>query len=594
MPAGFSSRYRLLTAAAAILILLSAGAIWGAAVWATAQARAGTDIEAVAQADKQARLLASALQKFRLLPLVLSEYPDVHAVLDRSSGDVVERLNGKLELLADRTDAAAIYVIAPDGQTLAASNWREPGSFVGQNFSYRPYVRDALANGEAELFAVGSVTGRPGFFIARRIDAGSGVLGIIVVKIDFADLEAQWRETMGHTMVADGQGVIIVTDHDAWRFRTTRPLSPEEVARIHRTQQFGDLPLTPLTFDRDPNGDLRIPGAAERYREARAPTAMDGATLSFFAPLEPARTRAAWQARLVVFAVITAGCAIFALLWRWHWGRLAQARARQALETEVTQRTAELRDANGLLQAESKRRLAADKRWRAASEELAQANRLGLIGQVTAGIAHEINQPMAAIRAFADNARRYLERDELPRVADSLGHITDLTERIGTITTELRSFARRRTPPVQAVELQVALAGALLLIGDRIRAEGVALSFPTLAPEVRVIADRMRLEQVLINLIQNALDALRGAAEPRLTISVTQGETVDILIADNGPGLSAKVRDSLFTPFVTSKPEGLGLGLGIARDIVREFGGRLEVVDSPLGGAAFRISLRQA
>lgn len=591
---GLSSRYRLLTVAAAILLLVSAAAIWGGAVWATAQARTETDLEAAVQADKHARLLASALQKFRLLPLVLSEYPDVHAVLDQSLGDAVERLNGKLELLADRTDAAAIYVVAPDGQTLAASNWREPGSFVGQNFSYRPYVRDALTHGEAELFAVGSVTGRPGFFIARRISAGSRVLGVIVVKIDLGELEAQWAGSDGHTLLADAQGVVIGTDHDDWRFHTTRPLSSEEVRRMRGSQQFGALALTPLRFQQASSGDLQIAGGNDRYRETRLPTAMKGATLSFFAPLEPARARAAWKARLVVFAIITMGCVMFALLWRWDMGRLTQARARQALEQEVAQRTGELREANGLLHAESQRRLAADRRWRAASEELAQANRLGLIGQVTAGITHEINQPMAAIRAFADNARRYLDREQVSRVRDSLVAITDLTERIGNITTELRSFARRRTSPIQAIELQAALAGALLLIGDRIRAEGVTLLFPTVTADVRVIADRIRLEQVLINLIQNALEALRGVPEPRLTITTTAGENVEILIADNGPGLSAEISDSVFTPFVTSKPDGLGLGLGIARDIVREFGGQLEAVASPLGGAAFRISLRQA
>lgn len=584
----------MLVIVAAGLLLASAAAVWSGAYWAVRQARIETDVAAADQADKRARQLAGALQKFRLLPLVLSEYPDVHAVLEGSRADAVERLNGKLELLAERTDAAAIYVIAPDGRTLAANNWREPGSFVGQNFSYRPYFRNALAHGEAELFAVGSVTGRPGFFIARRIDEGARTLGVIVVKIDFADLEAQWRGAAGHTLVVDPRGVVIITDHDPWRFRTTRPLSPEDHEGIRSALQFASLPLSLLALDREDNGDLNIQGGDGRYRVAETAAAIEQASLLHFAPLEPARKRAAWQARLVVFAFLTAAGLAFALFWRVHMGRLAQIGARQALEKEVSARTAELSDANKRLREESQRRIGADRRWRAASEELTQANRLGLIGQVTAGVAHEINQPMAAIRAFAENAGRYLDRQQPERARDSLGSIVDMTDRIARITTELRSFAQRRTPLVQEAALGEAIDGALLLIGDRIRAAGVRLDRSPLAEDPKVIADKMRLEQILINLMQNALDALKDTPNPCIAITVDAGNSIVVTIADNGPGLSPEIAGSLFTPFVTSKADGLGLGLGIARDIAREFGGSLTVAETPLGGAAFRICLRRA
>lgn len=580
----------------AIGLLLGCGlAVWSGAYWAARQARLATDAAAAEQADKRARQLAGALQKFRLLPLVLSEYPDVHAVLSDARPEPVARLNGKLELLAERTDAAAIYVIAPNGLTLAANNWNEPGSFVGQNFSYRPYFLNAMANGEAELFAVGSVTGRPGFFIARRIDDGARTLGVIVVKIDFADLEAQWSGTAEHTLVVDPRGVVIITDHDPWRFRATRPLTPEDHQGIRSALQFASLPLSPLRFQQNDEGDLSMADAQGRFRQARTASAIDGASLLHVASLEPAYRSASLQARLVVFAILTAALMVFAAYWRIHMGRLAQVRARQALEEEVDARTSELRDANRRLREESQGRLEADRRWRAASEELTQANRLGLIGQVTAGVAHEINQPIAAIRAFAENGVRYLQRGSIAKVQDDLSSIVGLTDRVARITTELRSFSRKRTPLVDEVSLNEALDGALLLIGDRLRTAGIRLDWTPPTQTLRVSADKMRLEQIFINLIQNAADALEGRPAPNIAVLLDVGDDdIAISIADNGPGIAPDLAGSLFTPFVTSKPTGLGLGLGIARDIAREFGGSLSLVASPLGGAAFCVRLRRA
>jgi two-component system C4-dicarboxylate transport sensor histidine kinase DctB len=196
--------------------------------------------------------------------------------------------------------------------------------------------------------------------------------------------------------------------------------------------------------------------------------------------------------------------------------------------------------------------------------------------------------------AFAENARGHLKREDTVRTAASLADIVELTDRIGRITTELRNFARRGMPVVREAPLGGAVDGAILLIADRIRAEGVTLDWTGLKTEIAVVADKMRLEQILINLIQNALDAVRDTPNPRIAIQVEADESVAVTVADNGPGVSPAMAGNLFTPFATSKPDGLGLGLGIARDIAREFGGSLAKTASPLGGAAFRLTLRRA
>lgn len=564
--------------------------------WARGQAVSATDAAAGEQARVNAGLLASELQKFRLLPLVLTEYPDVPAMLEVPSPAVAARVNARLELLADRTDAAAIYVIDTRGRTVAASNYRLPTSFIGQNYGFRPYFADALKQGSAELFALGTVSGTPGLYLAQRVGSAVRPLGVIVVKIEFESVQAAWADQQGTTLVTDRHGVVIVTSRPEWRFGTLGPIGTSARAAIRSTRQYGALPLAPLPLAF--KGATAIEAGDEPgSRIATVPAAMGGARLHVLMPLRPALASANANARLAMLAVLIVIGGALLLLWRARERRMLQAAAQRALETQVAERTAELRESNAQLEAESAERIRADQRYRAAREELAQASRLGSIGQITAGVAHEINQPVAAIRTFADNAVRLLARGDTATVTTNLERIGALTERIGAITGELRSFARKRTPEIGAVRVGGAIDSALLLIGDRVRTMGVTLDREG-DPDISVVADRVRLEQILINLIQNALDALdalAGQSGARIFIAIrATGDRIAIEVADNGPGVAPDLRGQLFTPFVTGREEGLGLGLAIARNIAREFGGELMLAESALGGACFRLELLRA
>ena len=593
MEFGATRLSRRLALLALIGLALVAMVAFGASRWARGQAVAATDAAAAELARANAGLLTSELQKFRLLPLVLTEYPDVPALLDAPSDAVAARVNARLELLAQRTDAAAIYVIDAQGKTVAASNHRLPTSFVGQNYGFRPYFRDAIRTGSAELFALGTVSGVPGLYLAQRVGTAARPRGVIVVKIEFERVQDAWAAQQGTTIVTDRHGVVIVTGRPDWRFRTLAPLSDVGRRAIRTTRQYGDLPLTPLPLTID-GLTVREGKSADDSRIAVVAAPLAGARLHVLMPLRPARASANANARLVTLAAFALIVGALLLLWRARERQYLQAAARAALETQVAERTAELRDANQQLEAESAERARADRRYRAAREELAQASRLGSLGQITAGVAHEINQPVAAIRSFADNALQFLARDDAGRVADNLTRISDLTQRIGTITGELRAFARKRTPEIGAVRVGDAVDSALLLIGDRVRAAGVILDRRG-AQDLKVVADRVRLEQILINLIQNALDALTGQPEPRIQIAVeVTGSGARIEVADNGPGVPKELDGQLFTPFVTGREEGLGLGLAIARNIAREFGGDLVLTETGLGGACFRLELRTA
>lgn len=587
-------RRRLLFAAIAGALILLVAAL-GLSQWAAGHARTQADADARQNARAHASLLESELQKFRLLPRVLTEFPDVRLALANKSAAASRRLDRELEQLAERTDAAVIYVIGADGTTIAASNWQAPTSFVGQNYRFRPYFRGAMQRGEAELFALGTVSGRPGLFLARRVAAGGRALGVIVVKVEFDKLEAKWTDSPATTLVTDDAGIVIMTSEPGWRFRSFGPISPTTQQRLRGTRSYGDAPLAPLST-RQADGDVRIVegASATLYRQAAQRVSLPGSRLHVLQPAQPARDGANATARvLFLILLILVGAAILALLRLVERQALRHA-AHVALEREVAARTQELRGANAELQQAAERQAETDRRYRAAREELAQASRLGSIGQITAGVAHEINQPLAAIRTFAENSLRYLERTQPDKARGNLDHIVDLTARVGAITNELRNFARRKPTPLGPVALQSAIEGTNLLIGDRLRAQGIALDIAIDDPGLSVHADRVRLEQVLVNLLQNAADALQGRDASRIALRVHGRDPVFIDICDDGPGIAADLLPQLFTPFVTGRPDGLGLGLAIASDIMGEFGGTLSLIPSPLGGAGFRLTLRPA
>jgi len=580
---------RLLLALGTIFLVVVV--MFGMARWSREQAETAADAAARQTAQGHASLLTSELQKFRLLPLVLSEYPDVVDALRGAGPASVDKLNRTLELLAHRTDAVALYVLARDGRTIGASNWQRETSFVGQNYAFRPYFRNAMRSGSSELFALGTVSGRPGMYLARRIDRAGRALGVVVVKVEFNAVEAIWARAPGISFVIDAHGVILITGMPAWRFQTINQLDPLTLAIVRRTLQFGDRPplRAPIEISL-PNGRVLAGGAIGRYRVAAEPAPIAGARLLHFAPLEPALAASRSRALLWTLGLVSTGALILVLALRSvEKGRLQRA-ARVALEHEVARRTIELREANARLIQQSEERADIDLRFRAAREELAQANRLGSLGQITAGVAHEINQPVAAIRTFAENGSTFLDRGAPERTRDNLRRIVELTERIGSITSELRNFAGRRTPVRGNAPLGAVLDGTMLLLGERVR-DRVTIA---VAPALRAIAlagDRVRIEQILINLLQNAVEAVASHPSPQITIGATRvAHQIHIMVVDNGDGIDPTIRDTLFTPFTSAKSEGLGLGLAIARDIARQFGGDL-VCLADTEGASFLLTM---
>ena len=494
-------------------------------------------------------------------------------------------------------NSSVIYLVDSDGVAVAASNAGTPDSFVGSDYGFRTYFRQAMAETTAQQYALGTVSGRPGLYLSRRVDSVLGPLGVVVVKVEFDALEARWRESGLSVMVTDEAGVVLATTDPAWRFGTTRPLADAAAARA--ALQLRDAPLAPVPLAFDDAGLAWVDGRP--YVAAAAPVgpSAPGWRLAAFLPAEPALSAAARGAQLTtLLAGLLLALAGYAVLRRRRWAAARQAALaamNAELERRVLSRTEELNRSNAALAAEIAEREAAETRARRLRDELAQANRLSILGQVSAGVAHEINQPLAAIRAYAETGGRLLDAGDAAEARGNLREIVGVTERIGAITQALRGFARRGTGDIRPIDVESALDGALALLAGRIRDAGVTIVREPRAPGVEVTAGRIRLEQILVNLLQNALDAVRDADDPTITVGVVPApDAVTVTVADNGPGVAPELRDQLFMPFTTSKPTGLGLGLVISGDIAREFGGDLRLEPADGTGAAFTLELPRA
>jgi two-component system C4-dicarboxylate transport sensor histidine kinase DctB len=556
---------------------------------------------AEANAALHAAVLRSELEKQRSVPVVLAQDPDVAALLANPDPDAANRVSAKLESIAIQMRAAAIYVLDAQGLAQAASNWREPTSFVGSNYAFRPYFTDSLSAGAAEFFALGTVSGRPGLYLARRIGSSEDPLGVVVVKVEFDALEAEWRRTGEPAFVTDQRGVVLVTSEPSWRFRRSRELTAEEREAILEDQTLSGRALDPLPYAGQVGRIVQIargPAAGE-WMLAQTETDTPGWTLHLLDPVQPAIATATINARVIALLIVTLAATAVAVLWRRRQQGLARVQAEEAaradLERRIDDRTSELRDANSRLKSEIDERRRAEASREILREELVQASRLATLGQIAAGVAHEINQPVAAIRLHSETAAKHLERGDEDAARRNLDRVSSLTERIGTITDELRAFSRKAGRSVTSVSLAKAVDGALLLVGHRLRDHGVALQRSGLE-DVQVMADPVRLEQVVINLLQNAFEALVEAQTPEPVIrlhAARMDDRIELVVSDNGPGIDPAIASTLFTPFVTTKAQGLGLGLVICRDIVAGFGGELSLKPSP-EGTSFVIVLEAA
>ncbi|CAL8481307.1 two-component system, NtrC family, C4-dicarboxylate transport sensor histidine kinase DctB (plasmid) [Caballeronia sp. S22] len=567
--------------------------------------------------DLYAASLKSELGRYEILPAIASRQNSIEVLLEAPPDErkaLLPSVNDYLQAVNTDAGSVAVDVIDLNGTVIAASNWKQPVSFVGTNVAYRPYFRDALSSGRGRFFGIGTNTGEPGLYFASVVRGEQKVLGATAVKISVESLEFAWRTPNEAAMVVDSNGVVVISTVPAWKFTALAPIDAQKQQQIQASRQYAGREVETLAYEkldswRDGARFARLPdwshpGRERRYLTMSRSAPQAGDSIMVVLDLSVARRQQQVALAFVTGAFLIAGLyGLYAAQRRRVIAERLKAqdalqRANDRLEATVQQRTAALVLANERMQEEIDERARTEQRLRDSQQELVHAGKLAVLGQMAAGLAHEFNQPLVAIRTLCDNARTFFERNQPAQAVANLERVAKLIDSTAVLTAELKAFARKPDVQTMPVSLGDAVSRALLIHEARIQDEGVQLAID-IAPDAVVAAEPGALQQVIVNLLGNALDALAGREGRRICIEarrVPNAARVVFSIADNGPGIDPQVLTHLFEPFVTTKPRGQGLGLGLAitSRIVDGFGGRISAANPTGGGAQFTIDLAAA
>ncbi|NDR54895.1 ATP-binding protein [Aliiruegeria sabulilitoris] len=509
----------------------------------------------------------SELQRTSVVPLLLAQDPALIGALN--SGDFTQS-SQRLISFRDEIGAASLMMLDADGRVVAATD----RSKLGSQHRSSAYFIDAIRSNDTVFSLVEMETGVKEFTYSRRITSEREVVGVIVVEVDLRKFESSWAGIADAVLVTDSEGSIILATEPRWRGRTveealTAQSAPSAIARaLHATTDWS------LTMP-----DAYILGEAVMRSEARIP--FQGWRIVGFTTYASVRERVNGVLALEImgFALLLAAAFYFM-------SRKAQSRSRL-----FQRESAELRVLNQRLQREIAERERAEKNLEVAEQTLAQSSKLAALGEMSASVSHELNQPLAAMKTYLAGARLLLQRKRTEEALSSFQRIDDLIGRMGAITRQLKSYARKGEEAFEPLDMREAVSEGLAMMEPQLKSRRIAISRTMPAQPVMVMCDRLRLEQVFINLFRNAIDATKDAEEPQIELILSAGENAILSVHDNGHGIVDL--ESLFEPFYTTKQpgDGVGLGLAISSGIINDFGGRLTAWNGPDGGAVFEVQL---
>ncbi|MDI6836980.1 MAG: ATP-binding protein [Rhizobiaceae bacterium] len=543
------------------------------------------------------RAIATEVERFRYLPLVVGEDARIRA-LANSGGDraVLDAANSYLQTVVRQAGASELYVLDSRGVTLAASNFSTPESFIGHNYSFRPYFQDALRTGEGRYYAIGVTTKKPGYFLSSRIDIPGGPPIIVVVKADLQPLEVTWEAAGVQTAIADRWGIVFLSGNPDWKYRPLSPLSGEAAKRVaeERTYDGANLdearPILPAGVVPPTNGAdvpaLRVDGEGQRLLAKFSSIEPDSWTvLAATSTADIAKLAGFWALAALISGLIATGALYFlhqrALLIRM---RLRQG---EILELKVAERTQDLA-------REIDIRKRTEDELRRTQEGLIHSEKMAALGRMSTAIVHEVSQPLAALEATLATAGVLAEKEDAGKVGERILDARALVKRMQRTVKHLKTFGRKGASELEAVDVDAVIRNAIDLAMPRAKAIGVVPTIEARGQAPVVTAVGVKLEQVMLNLLLNALDAVEGRPAPSITVRRAADATaVSVTVIDNGTGIAPEHRDRVAEPFFTTKltGEGLGLGLSIATAIVREFGGEITFSEATGGGTMATMSM---
>ena len=695
----------------ATLLCLAALLVWGAGEWAEQSERDAQWDNLRRLGEVQALALRGVATRYNYLPFTAAQHPLVRQLLQRPASQAVrDAANAYLQAVNQHAGSDMLYVMDPQGLTLASSNWDTPNSFVHQNYGNRPYFRDALAGQTGRFYGVGKTTGEPGLFVSAPVVEAGRVIGVVAVKVRMEPISDPWAQLRDPVFVTDEQGIVFLGSVPGWLYRTSRPLPAPLVQQLQHNEQYGTgwapraVPWTLRPQDDSPGAELRLDGpGGKRYLafEEKLPDLGWTLTVTADSRVVALARQQAWALATLASGLLVLG----ALYWQLRERRLAETRlARIELEQRVQERTHALQQAQAFRQSMEDSLLVGmrardlegrivyvnaamcdmvgyradeligqlppypywhpddlDRHWNDSDTVLAgnafpqgrenrlrhrdgsdvytmfyttrlidgsgqhigwmssvvnitaqkraeeqqqqretqlqRVQRVITVGEMASTLAHELNQPLAALVNYAAAARALAAQGKTGPLNDSLEALSAQALRAADIVGRIRRWVRQHPESREPCDLSAIVEQSLeLLLRAEARRQGIAVRVEQAAAPLQVHADRVLLEQVVINLGLNALQAMQTHQPPpeghelRLRLAADHGHAL-VQVLDRGPGLPPGIAERLFEPFFTTRSDGLGLGLNICRSIIESMGGQLQARNREGGGAIFEIRL---
>lgn len=571
-------------------IISISSAIW---LWESSSQRLITSSQQ--QLDLFSSHLESQLERFAYIPQLLSRQSIMVDALKKTNNTAMtEIMNRHLFSTNQIIGASATYLLNTQGMTIAASNWLEDTSFVGRNFSFRPYFKYAMVGKQGDYFALGAASGKRGYYSSYPVIYAEEVIGVVVVKMDMSSVEKDWSGKSQHFLVTDPNGIVFISTQGGWLFKSLETLSETTKSNLKEERRYLGKKIVKLPFDGEFNENptsININFAKQRPQHYLALTKKhhkEGWNVRVFVP-----TLSIVYDIIVLILLLTL---LFLLLYltfvlfsqrqaRIDEQQRLQAKAKQQLEFKVMQRTS-------ALHMEIHERNKAELALKNAQNELIQTAKLAVLGQLSASISHELNNPLAAIRSYAENGLEFLARSKMDKVSNNLQRITHLTVRMSTISAQLKAFARKSDGVMKIIALQPVLLAAFELIKPQLKTSQVTLDIDIPNTNVFVRAEPIQLEQIVVNLLSNAIQAMQDSDIKNITVTLSTSEKNALVeITDTGSGIAEANIRQLFDPFFTTKKTGLGLGLSISQQMINSMQGKIWAENREGGGAKLSISL---
>lgn len=531
--------------------------------------------------------LRSTINRVSHLPRVVVSHPHtVEMLRDGVKGDEINRY---LKKVSDKADSAALYILDKNGTTIAASNYDTPETFVGNNYRFRRYFLDAVKNGQATFFAIGVTTGRPGYFLSEAIideaiiDKGK-VLGVAVVKVEFKELLKAWSGAGEHVLITDEDDVTVLASDPRYLYKPLKDLAASRLSQMLESKKFTGHDLAKLEFVSDDGlfkGRVEIEN--EDFSISTVGTSELGWRLHFLTPLAPVQKSAyAFAAFVLLFCGLLASVLFF-----------MRSREKQGILQAKANEAERVSKINTQLELEVQVRKQTEKQLRDAQSELIQSSRLAALGKMSAAIVHEVNQPVSAIRLFTSSGALLMKERRLREAAGVFENIKKMTERLGAITSDLLIFSRKPVSKPLPCDLNESIESILPQFKPELELLNIKLVLELEQKPVLVMGSKVRFEQIVSNLLKNAVQACEKSDSPKIKIRTwVDKATCGLSVTDNGKGVSPEIMGQLFDPFFTTKNigEGVGLGLALCYAIADEAQGKITCENLEDSGVRFNVT----